>query len=95
MSEEIQGHNDRQVIASDTHTEEDAQQAAQTSHSTESSSSPFRPPPRAGALLVEAYGKLVGKQPKVVSPDKVLFEYAKFLVSFRILVLRFFFLVLV
>jgi len=43
--------------------------------------------PRVGALLVEAYGKAVPppkkKRPNQSSPDKVLFEYARYLVSFK------------
>ena len=85
MSEEIQGNNDRQQqnINSETYKEENVQQAARTQPSTESSSTTHRAAsPRAGARLVEAYGKLVGKPQYTASPDKVLLEYVKFLVSF-------------
>jgi hypothetical protein len=85
MSEEIQLNNDRQHQDFDSGTfKENTQQAAQTVHTTGSSSTTRAATPRAGALLVEVYGKLVGKQQNTVSPYKVLFEYSKFLVSFRI-----------
>jgi len=84
MSEGIQGNNDRrqQNFISDPYLEEKQQQAARTQQPTERSFATLRAvSPRAGALLVETYGKLVGKKPYPVSPSKVLFEYAKFLVS--------------
>jgi hypothetical protein len=83
MSEGILGNNDRQHYSFDNYKAENQQQAEQTVNSAGStSSSPATP--RAGAFLVEAYGKLVGKQRNTVSPNKVLFEYSKFLVSFSI-----------
>lgn len=97
MSEEIQGNNDRQqhTIASDTFQEEPPEEAPTPQSTERSSSSTLRAAtPRAGALLVEAYGKLVGKQAKTLSPDKVLFEYAKGLVSFLIRKSLFLFLLL-
>jgi hypothetical protein len=56
-------------------TEDDPEVALQPQSSELSSSSA---PPRAG--LVEAYGKLAGKRCQF-SPDKVLFEYTRSLVS--------------
>jgi hypothetical protein len=85
MSEDFQLNNDRQHqdFDSETFKEDNTQQAAQTVNTT-GSSTLRAATPRAGALLVEVYGKLVGKQQNTVSPYKVLFEYSKFLVSFRI-----------
>ena len=88
MSEEIQGNNEQQQhsIVSDTYKEEVEPPEGQTPQTRESSF--LAATPRAGALLVEAYGKSVGKQP---APDKVLFEYAKSLVSFCIVKSQFLF----
>ena len=83
MSEEILQNIVRQQHSSNIYKESSTQETAQTAKSTGSSST-TAVKPRAGALLVEAYGKLVGKQRNTVSPNKVLFEYSKFLVSFPI-----------
>ena len=46
-----------------------------------SSSSGRAATPRAGALLVEVYGRVVGKQSSSFSPNTVLLEFTKYLVS--------------
>jgi hypothetical protein len=85
MSEEIQRHNDRQrqILESSVYEDDIAPQAAQTQQPTGISRSPGQKP-RVGALFVEAYAKLVGKKQLVLSPVKVLLEYANFLVRFCI-----------
>ena len=82
MGEEIQSSNDQQqqISLNTLQGQEIQSQASQTQHTSESSSTHLRSP-RAGALLVEAYGKLVGKHPKTISPNKILFEYSSHLVS--------------
>lgn len=92
MSEGILEHNERQHqnFDSEAFRGENKQQAVPTVDTTGSSST-FPGTPRAGALLVEAYGKLVGKRRNSVSPNKVLFEYSKFLVSFFLRVAIFLF----
>jgi hypothetical protein len=83
MSEGIQGKKDReqqeQYIKIDS--EGSSSGSAHRLQTTDSSSSSIRASkPQVGALLVEAYGKIVPKQ-RDFSANKVLFEYAKFLVS--------------
>jgi hypothetical protein len=43
-----------------------------------------RAAPRSGALLVEVYGRVVRKQHNLFSPNQVLFDFTKYLVSFPI-----------
>ena len=83
MSEGIQGKKDREQ--QERHIKIDSEGSSSGSahrlRTTDSSSSSIRASkPQVGALLVEAYGKIVPKQ-RDFSADKVLFEYAKFLVS--------------
>jgi hypothetical protein len=83
MSEGIQGKKDREQLEQQIKIESEGSSSG-TAHrlqTTDSSSSSIRASkPQVGALLVEAYGKIVPKQ-RGFSADKVLFEYAKFLVS--------------
>jgi hypothetical protein len=83
MSEGIQGKKDREQLEQEIKIESEGSSSG-TAHrlqTTDSSSSSIRASkPQVGALLVEAYGKIVPKQ-RGFSADKVLFEYAKFLVS--------------
>jgi hypothetical protein len=81
MSEGIQGKKDQeqqeQPIKIDS--EGSGLETAHRLQTTDSSYSSIRASkPQVGALLVEAYGKIV---PKQRGANKVLFEYAKFLVS--------------
>lgn len=50
------------------------------------SPSPRASTPRAGALLVEAYARVIGKH-RSFSPEKVIIEYIRYLVSMIILCL--------
>ena len=43
-----------------------------------------RAAPRSGALLVEVYGRVVRKQHNLFSPNQVLLDFTKYLVSFLI-----------
>jgi hypothetical protein len=43
-----------------------------------------RAAPRSGALLVEVYGRVVRKQHNLFSPNQVLLDFTKYLVSFPI-----------
>jgi hypothetical protein len=83
MSEGIQGKKDREQLEQQIKIDSEGSSSG-TAHrlrTTDSSSSSIRASkPQVGALLVEAYGKIVPKQ-RGFSADKVLFEYAKFLVS--------------
>ena len=93
MSEEILGKNDRlehqhQSVQSEQSLKggPDILPTPHRSGSTFSSSSLPRAattPRRVGALLVETYGTVVLRQPprKHSAPEKVLFEYARFLVG--------------
>jgi hypothetical protein len=82
MSEGIQGKKDREQ--QEQHIKNSERSGSGTAHrlqTTDSSSSSIRASkPQVGALLVEAYGKIVPKQ-RGFPANKVLFEYAKFLVS--------------
>jgi hypothetical protein len=83
MSEGIQGKKDQeqqeQPIKIDS--EGSGLETAHRLQTTDSSYSSIRASkPQVGALLVEAYGKIVPKQ-RGFPANKVLFEYAKFLVS--------------
>lgn len=78
MSEEIIGNNDLRAYSSGNRDERNREEVRATQQVPGVSVSNNRP--RAGALLVEAYGKALPK-PRRVAPNKVLVEYARFLVS--------------
>lgn len=79
MSEGIQGNNDRKnPLAVRDLRDDERQPSAQILVATESTVCGH---PRPGALLVEAYGKLVvGKPALSVNPTQVLFDCLTFLV---------------
>jgi hypothetical protein len=82
MSEGIQGKKDQQQEQRiKINSEGGSPGTARRLQTTDSSYSSIRASkPQVGALLVEAYGKIVPKQ-RGFPANKVLFEYAKFLVS--------------
>lgn len=84
MSEGSQSKKDRLQNYLSTETEQpigNYEEVAPSNASDPSSSSlPRALTPRAGALLVEAYARVVGRNASF-GPDKVLLEYIKHLVS--------------
>jgi hypothetical protein len=92
MSEGSQSKKDRLKNSLTSNTEKQfANNEEVTSNAADPSSSslPRASTPRAGALLVEAYARVVGRNP-TFAPDKVVFDYIKDLVSILIFYPEFF-----
>jgi hypothetical protein len=81
MSEEIQGNHNRKQIHQTTEASFEKKEETTTQRDLAVERSLFEATPRAGALLVESYGRTAQQRVKSLSPNIVLFEYSKFLVS--------------
>jgi len=91
MSEGIQGNTSRQPSyqnqqqqhqsAASTNENSAEQETVESQQLLRGPARSFVASPGVGALLVEAYAKVVLKKQNRLSPNKVLFEYARFLVS--------------
>lgn len=91
MSEGIQGNTSRQPSyqnqqqqhqsAASTNENSAERETAESQQLLRGPARSFVASPGVGALLVEAYAKVVLKKQNRLSPNKVLFEYARFLVS--------------
>ena len=82
MSEEIQETHNQQKIhqSSEASFEKKEEKTTERDFGLERSSLEYTPP-RAGALLVESYGRTVQQKVNSFPPNGVLFEYSTFLVS--------------
>ena len=82
--EEIQGKQERQQNQQRSELENEEEGTKARVAEPPSSSLGGRAAPRSGALLVEVYGRVVRKQHNCFSPNQVLLDFTKYLVSFRI-----------
>ena len=84
--EEIQGKQERQQNQqrSELEQEEEANKARVAEPPSSSSLGRAVGGARSGALLVEVYGRVVRKQHNSFSPNQVLFDFTRYLVSFCI-----------
>jgi hypothetical protein len=81
MSEENQGIHNRKLVHQIIEASFEEKEEKTTQRDLALERSLFEATPRAGALLVESYGRTVQQRVKSLSPNIVLFEYSKFLVS--------------
>lgn len=82
--EEIQGKQERQQNQQRSELENEEEGNKARVAEPPSSSLGGRAAPRSGALLVEVYGRVVRKQHNCFSPNQVLLDFTKYLVSFPI-----------